>query len=642
MTYCGTKIRYGDVVLENVLTNSILYEPVYDPTGVDPIGLKIVIDVVSTLHKSVRNLHGANVNWSLPSAAGLATGLQDTLNEFCMPRQAFWMWIGGVPFMFVRGASTAECDTWYDADEAGDGAVPEIAHGPRVTAKILSVQGVNAVKCEFHFEMTVPIRCYNGAYENILSLRWWIADDVDCSDWTTTRNYTGVLRVKSKKVNSHELARSHTLPPLTKGFRRERIGWHESADGLTLTFSITDKEVWANAPAPATDWEGSYTVSFPQMGTTTEQELNFRLKSSKDVPKENLFNLAAAIIEAKLHWESIRKQGEADANMFVLSSSWSEDLKHNAVSVNVRAKVFGGKTKDKNGALEGPARKLINIGFKGKPELGQPLPPSLGTLWKGEDPPHPEWHNDYNKEDAFLPPDGKWATLAGIFVCALQNPCCRNDLADPSYTNQGTTEVTKSDEVIYDEYAENPLKDYEDEAEYYSPSHLKAMYEYYRITNTIDVDTGWRAFPLGKQCNDSSYDDTVAFSQIHCPVAVRTVRIHASRINAWPELPKPIHWKESNGIKHVLKSFRVEPNPVQLSADGRDKLCEVYAVYEYYLSRPPQKTELITVGRVPYVSTEDLIIVTNKGTDDELWLDASVYDQDRFFIEPKDLLDQNY
>jgi hypothetical protein len=193
-----------------------------------------------------------------------------------------------------------------------------------------------------------------------------------------------------------------------------------------------------------------------------------------------------------------------------------------------------------------------------------------------------------------------------VLLAALQTPCCVRSLSQKR--DQVIGEIVKNES--YYPVPQNLPITYNHAKTLYSESHSKASYEHYRMSSDLITDTGWRAFPLGKQCasgSSQSGQDTVAFSHMHCPVQIRKVTIEAMRINAWPEIIEPVHWQDEKvnpPIKHILKHYTIEPLPVQLSADGCDTIHEVVATYWYYLNRPYEigSQHKMPVGRLPYVS----------------------------------------
>jgi hypothetical protein len=631
MSYCSTNIEYNGVVLTGVLTESISYDPVYDQTGCDLIGMRTQVVVTAYAHDRthVPTVHGVNAPWAT-GASQWPPALTALFRRLSMPRRRFRMlvnnWVmfdilptavegrivvkegdseGGV-LVLVPGQepifvpwepdenSTVACNN----TPTGQGLNQDIAHGPKCSYQVIGIQGGHTAKCRFTFEFTTPL-CENPSLiRDFLHLRYWIVDDIDCTAWLTTRTYQGTFRVKGMQVDAHALARQITLPPIQPGFRRTRINWSESPDHLTLNFSIVDVEQKSMAPSPATHWEGSYSVSVPQGDITAESELRFRLWGDVTLDKTMLFKLGQHILNVKLNYLEMLKFG---GSFLVLAQIWEEKLEANEISIYVKIRHMGNK---ENGKIV--ARFLHNMQPIGdKFNLGKDLDPSV-TDWD----PNPD-RSPYDPLRVTTPPGGlPTAGLGGIFICALQTPCCPQTLSQNIQTDKEVPEsdlpTLEQDErppaIIQDEYDTQPVR--------YSDSHMESAYLWYRMTSHYHKDTGWRAFPIGKQCTATA-TNTVSFSRIHCPVAIREIRVEACRMNKSPELPDfRDSWTDSEtGIIYVLKDVVFEPSPPQLSADARHEIREMYARYFYYMSRPPLATEDWLAGRLPYVEagTEPLL-----------------------------------
>jgi hypothetical protein len=625
MSVCDTKIEYNDVLLSGVLTESISYDPVYDQTGCDLIGIHTRVVVTAYAHASTvfPTIHGVNAVWT-SGVSPWPPALTAMFRKLSMPRRRFRMTVnnftmfdilptavegrivvnegeGGNMVVLIPGQEPVVQPIDNEDEEetvacnptpTGTGLNQDIAHGPKCSYQVMGIKGGQTAKCRFTFEFTTPL-CENPALiKDFLHLRYWIADDIDCTAWLTTRTYQGTFRVKGMQVDSHALARQITLPPLQPGFRRTRINWSESPDHLTLNFTIVDIEQYNQAPSPATHWEGSYSVSMPQGNITAESTLQFRLWSHADIDKRDLFILAQRIIDIKLNYqEMINDHG----SFVVMAQVWEEKLEANEVSCYVKIKHLGKVKPD--GTRD---RFSMNVQpFGDKFLLGAPL--HTGASDFRQNPAR----RMYDRKQAYLPDNGlPPAGMAGIFICALQTPCCPQTLdqtktksdVEPPYPDLPTLatkeEPPRIEEVDYDTGIANR----------YSDSHMEFGYLFYRMTNHYHKDTGWRGFPTGKQCNVSS--GSLAFSRVHCPVAVREIRVEACRMNKCPEMPdfRDSWIDDETGIRYVLKDVVFEPMPPQLSADARHEIREMYARYFYYMSRPPNANEDWLAGRLPYVA----------------------------------------
>lgn len=646
MSICETKIVYNGITLSSVLTESISYDPVYDQTGCDLIGMRTQIVVTAYAHASTKSPtdHGVNAVW----ASGVSPwppALTEMFRKLSMPRRRFTMTVNTFT-MFdilptaVEGRIVTQSDgTWQisgpgtsttdtggiqdtdleDSDSqensiacnptpTGTGLNQDIAHGPKCSYRVMGIKGGDTAKCQFTFEFTTPLCEDPSKIKDFLHLRYWIVDDIDCQAWLTTRTYRGTFRVKGMQVDSHALARQITLPPLQPGFRRSRINWSESPDHLTLNFTVVDVEQKSMAPSPATHWEGSYSVSVPMGDVTAESELRFRLWADTSLDKRLLFKLMHHIIDVKLNYMDMMK---SLGSFCVLAQVWEESLADNQVSCYIKIRHMG--SADANGGIKD--RFSMNVQAMGdKFNLGKDLGASV-TIWP--DNPDPR---DYDPLRATLPPGGlPPAGLAGIMVCALQTPCCPQTLKQSTETTEPEYDLpTRYEKEEYEPPAVVEDSVYEEIPNRYSDEHMEFAYLWYRMTNHYHKDTGWRGFPTGKQCTQSAGSTSFAFSQIHCPISIREIRLEAARLNKAPELPDlRDSWIDSEtGIRYVLKDVVIDPQPVQLTADARHDIRETYARYFYYMSRPPLSTENWLAGRVPYVAagTKPLTTETIPGT----------------------------
>lgn len=618
MSLCGTTISYNGIIIEDPLTSSWDFQPVYDGFGeVDIIGIRVRLTFVASLHVASSWCRGVQV-WTPygGGTSGLAPGLRAMCDAFLMPRKRFTMTIGNQTQFDVRPWATDKCDTtqsthdaWIDVD---------IQNGPRTTMRILAVQGTHAVKAELSIEFVKAIKCPSNALKDFVNCRWVVDEDIDPpAGWIRTRTYRGKFRVKGidasiTGINPHDIVRDIAVPPKQRGFQRQHFAYSQSNNGLEMDFTIVDKEVPSQAPAPADDWDGDFNLSFPNGEIVTESSLSFWLQGSCELPRAELFKLAYRIVESKLAYKARNVLENRNGDAFVVSAEFGESLKNNRVSVRVIAKNF-----DKDAYL-------MNLRMNGNNQslnmLGVELPADIndGTQWN--QPPHdPKWQ--------FRAPDS-YNDLTGIYLCALQNPCCPEEMP-----NAGTGSPQQSyDAGQYSQSAGqlmSPIRDYDR----YSKEHVERMYQWYKLSSHYHDDTGWRGTARGVQCvtsGGSTPQATVAFSQIHCGVGRRHVRIHAARVNAWPQMPRKEHWRDRNGILHVLEAMRLEPQPPSFSADALSVLYEVYADYEYILERPPDLSsyanESIIAGVLPYTTNAVVTKAMSAMTKAD-------------FVDPKQILD---
>jgi len=630
----STTVTYNKIEIRNVLTESMDTTTVYDATGVDPIGIRVKMTFTGEVYAIEGDsewLHGHT--WQA-APEQLPNGLYNVINKFLQPRQKLVIKIGNDTLFDVRPGGVATCGEPAPVSLGEDWEDVDISNGPRSSCQVLAIKGGRTAKCRFSVEFTTQSCQASG---HILNIRWRVHDDIDCRTWLTKRTYEGVIRFRARIVgevarflgaeasgNPFHLARQRAFPPLLRGFRRETVAYHEEASALEISFIVIDQEVYSSAPSPATFWEGTYTVTMAQNAVTCTQNLTFSLKGDPTVRKTDLITLATYIIDSKLQMKINRAPGEPAPNFLLLSSMFQEDLAENRINVSVTtwsALITGNENAE-------DARYTLNLSQGDKFTLGQTLPENVSNFLTNP------YSKTYDPKVSTIP--ARWPQEVSYLLCGLQNPCCVSEVGGgPIEAEPAAMPST------YSAYSRQEPITYSLAKTLYSESHTKSSYEYYKMSSDLIGDTGWRAFPLGKQCSSTDNESTVAFSHIHCPVQIRKITINAMRINSWPELPKPIHWKDDTAnppIKHILKDYTIEPMPVQLSADGCDTIHEVVATYYYYLDKPYQvgSSYKIPAGRVPYISKAKLAAAnktTEGGVDADKQAIASIY-----FIHPKELL----
>lgn len=641
----STTVIYGGLEFRNVLTDSMDTETVYDATGVDPIGHRIRMTFLADMYpigEQADYVHGHT--WSADTDA-LSPGLRDAIEWFLRPRQELTIKFGDAILYDVRPGGVADCSEPDPVSAVGGNWKNfDIANGPRTTCSVMSIQGARAARCRLTVEFTIQLNC--GPQEqvgHVLNVRWRVHDDIDCRTWLTRRTYEGVIRFRARILeedgaNPFDVARNRAFPPLLRGFRREQIAYHENPNALEISFIVIDQETYAAAPSPAIHWDGTYTVTMAQAAVTSTQNLTFTLRGDPTIQKTDLLTLAMFIIDSKLQFRINRDVSDRAPNFLLQSCMFQERLSEN--EINVSATLWSANAVDDENSTTG--RFLVNLSQSPQPgallnskfTLGQEL-----HDWVSNESAIPApYKKQYDRQVNTLPQ--RWPQEVSFLLANLQTPCCPQALTNKEAMTGAGAPITPN----YSDNSRQYPKEYALSKTLYSSSHTKASYEYYRMSSDLIGDTGWRGFPLGKQCASSSSNptSTVAFAHIHCPVQIRKVTINAMRVNAWPEIPKPVHWEDdsvSPPIKHVLKEYTIEPLPVQLSADGRDSMHEVIATYWYYLDRPYEvgSAYKMPVGRVPYISKAKLATVNQTNEVGNVCADKRAMDQS-FFIDPKELL----
>lgn len=574
-----TTITYNGVLIKDVLTDGIEATAAKDSTGVDQAGVRYVCNFSGVVHQAAQDKMGKK----LPSFRG---GLQELLQALMKDRRRFTMKIGGQTVIDV-GPGAAEPNAPKN-QVMTDLDMSDIANGPMTHVQVMKITaGISAI-IRFTIEYTIPncggpttVSTTRGrqAVNNrtgLVNFRFWIAEDVDCVTWLTTRTYQGRIRVAHKNIAPHQLARTVTIPPLQDGFQRRIVQWHESADGLHLDFTFQDVERIAAAPwnrfanVGATAWEGTLTASTQSMGATGLLDLKFSLTGPKTTSKPDLIAIGFLVCQSKVKLiEAIQGVSQKRASAFLESLAVTEDLAENRVSFDCQVRHTG----DSN-MIAG----LLSVGAD--QVLGRPLG-NLGI--------------NYNPEKHFNP--GPSAGVGGLFLSVLQTPCAPAKMPNPQTPKERRYQSSSNRSSDQDSYANGRLNVSRSNV---SQSHLEAIYLEYQMDSDLQFHTGQIGLATGAA--NGSRADTMAIVSLHRPTCTREIRIDASRLDATPELPDfSRSFLDFNGIRHTPIG---EPDLVasvpQLSADSRNFLHRVQLTVRYAMSRAPRAGETLPVGTLPY------------------------------------------
>lgn len=172
----------------------------------------------------------------------------------------------------------------------------DIAGGPKPrSVKVLQIVNEYA-RVSFTVEVS-KIRCLAGETADIQELgadplagfvvsnRCWTEESID-ANFYTTRTFSGRLRISSPNI-SVQYYRDLYYPPLEDGFRRESVRFSESEDGLSLSYTVTDKQVRCSAPYPATAFSGSVSYSVIN-GSDMRMNMQLTMIGRPDAPKDAL------------------------------------------------------------------------------------------------------------------------------------------------------------------------------------------------------------------------------------------------------------------------------------------------------------------------------------------------------------------
>lgn len=425
-------VEYNGVILERAFTESWEEQVVYDPSGVNMIGNKILMTFQGNVYPDYNtalpqvpfagnwydqftNLTGRTPNTARPSEfwddgdvstnVGLPISVDSTvkvsapnqvyasfkerlnvvLRRLSIPRGDLYVYKWWRPDMtpgrFLpplvggrRNPQSQDFDFIFRAygQNEDDPVLNEerlnvdVNNGPKpIAVKIIQKTDVFAV-ISFTIEVT-KIRCLKGETywsepgldgrleriptENmIVSHRVWTEEAID-SHFYTTRTTYGKIRITNANKSAHWY-REAWKAPLEDGFRRESVRFSESEDGMTLSYTVTDRQVQNAAPFPATSFNGNIAYSVVNNAEMSLQ-MTISLVGRVDSPRDALVTRALQAITAKLrsfaHW------GNGFVNRFTVSENLEDPP---TITANMSAVLYFKNKESKEAPTE---RELTNL-----------------------------------------------------------------------------------------------------------------------------------------------------------------------------------------------------------------------------------------------------------------------------------------
>lgn len=587
-----TVVFYNGVTIRNCRTLQFEQTEQFDESDTDLIFYRFTVRVEGYIHgrAPVSVIGTEPITGATGDAAQTQRGIRYLLME---PRGPFEMRTG----MAIEGGSLTGGTILLKASPVPSNANSEsfsgfdLNNGPRcLTHSIDHVVANELFRVSATFEVCVLECNAEGTSPNntsgVLSNRWSCQDEID-QNFYTTRTYTGVLRTFSGRINPHQF-RHYVVPPLEPGLRRERMDFEATADGLSLRYTVVDKEVAFAAPAPATDWNYRYTEMTGD-GMNQYGEVQITLEGDRNCNKKDLIALAAAFIESKL----VALAGNVNANpqQFFEYLSFTDEggsTQYNRITASARV-----RRANKKGVVQD-----INIATA---RLGAAITPANFAGAVIQAAAVYDANRSRGGRQGESPEVEGPVGMAGLFLCYLQSPCGNAHKIAEAGTSERSPRAGTGGEIQVSARISSSISDAP--PEYLSSSHNQAIYTYWQLESMHDFNAGTVGLPVAggaEQSSElSSNRDSVSVVSIHRKVCYRTVRVKGERIGAWPRLPDPEDYTDSNGIKASLLSHKVMPATTERTPDGQ-RLFRASAEFTFALSRAPTPQEELRVGENPW------------------------------------------
>lgn len=288
VTYGPSSSSSGDGVV-TLPYSSVSYSArvEYDSTGRSVAGYTLTFRIKSWIIGNV----GSPATDQTVQAQG--DQLRSVINAFNIPRGVFrWYYQGSGQagsYFEISGLPGA-------ANETASNAYVDRRYGPRcrVVAADRTNAGISAM-ITWEMECFVAVACDLPA--DIDEFSWSFAYSID-QDFNCTRNVRGTYRFRSMthaSVAVSLLGAGGFWPALPTGFYRQSINHSLSADGLTLEWSLTDKQVWRTLPRPMTSGRASMSSSL--QGAILTKRMDCEFGAPVDVSKTVIIDFILTLIQ---------------------------------------------------------------------------------------------------------------------------------------------------------------------------------------------------------------------------------------------------------------------------------------------------------------------------------------------------------
>lgn len=203
-----------------------------------------------------------------------------------------------VAFSHSRKRFIWQCGTQVMWDIGGDGAGAakmDRRFGPKpMSVSVDRITGGLSAQVRFQIETFVSLCDLTFDYEEF----WWKFDYSYDRNYVCTRSISGQYRMAVPINAPLKIFQSTSIwPTLPNGFYRDSIQHSMSPDGQTITFQITDKQVWRTLPRPITN--GSATLKIEQQAAKLTKSFSCWFEAPTDVNKQIIVQFITALIKSR-------------------------------------------------------------------------------------------------------------------------------------------------------------------------------------------------------------------------------------------------------------------------------------------------------------------------------------------------------
>lgn len=564
----GTTVEYNGVTLKNVLTLEFDQTTRRDSSGTDKLFSDTTIRVLATINLQALAVGKSSASIGVFGQNGQAMGdvLKGVLCLLGHDRKNFKYSIGGVT-VYER-----------NVDKSG----PDYDLGPKVL-ECRAVQ-ITSQTVQLVFGIKIAVLCCDSAVGNqILNNRWCVIDDLD-DNFKTTRTFRGLLRLNTttdiKNQLNPQAFREFCFPPLCSGFKRKKMNFAGSMNGLEMAYEITDEEMIGQAPPfPATKMHAIHSETVGLDPSFSIGDAYVRLDGPKGADKRVMIERAMQIIQQK--FLLARPNANALVQMVQIIDHISEDEN----CIEAKAQVH-------HTLPQAQGSEKVDIGSLVMREIGKPL--NLPN---------------YDDQKALLLGPYGTASFATLLACFLQDLC----KPPAAYSNAQDTGTKKSEKKTKEDKRDEPAEVNFHSTGYsnaawgkidYNPDQTQAIYTFAEV----DTITSKKSMKIGLPValddkGEKNGDDSTRMIRLGSPISRLTIRIALERQGTWPKILKDKDFSDNNKIKYTLLRSIYNGATPKLTQDGKNKFHSISAEFEYAMSRALKEGESFTATSLPWDNT---------------------------------------
>lgn len=561
----ATNVTYGDVTLTNVNTLAFDQSVKYDDSGSDLLYHEFTIRVECVAHSSAATLiHG------FPGASAVAAEIE-LQNRLTQPRKAFEYKVGD---QVLVAANNNNASPDFD-----------LRSGPHPTScKITHLAGSKSIRIIFEINISIlkgsapspgeldPRASSAGLMPGVLNNRWTAEESFD-ENLYLSRTIEGKLRVKHIGLNP-QVYRLLAIPKLAVGFKRMRASFTTSTDGLELRYSLTDRQLAAAPPFPATTWSATYTETTTDNGAITIGEVAVQMEGPPNADKRALLERCQQVVLQRL--PDLRTNiggGESSrrGRDIIISSSATESLHKNAVEVRVRVQHTISPRRIMAMILEHFGRPLSLPDYTPKTQVipaqfDAATPTGIFSMYLQT--PYDDFHG-------LLPADTGTDTPASPAQYFQESPASPGESPGETEGEDGSANVKKGSEVpVSDDQKDDPIIIYES-------------------TDVTETDEGTAQLAISSDLDTGTEGSASEPVKIYNSVSRRTMYFYAERIGSPPEWPTTPKTFTDNGTVYERAVDKITNLGVQPHVSGEDVFRQKKTVV-YYVVKSPTELDKLT------------------------------------------------